>query len=125
VSEGGILHYAYAPVPGKAHPQAKVVLSLVPADQAARADPIGQDSNASIKYQPSWLIVTGGATSLDGEHFRNVVFDNVEVHYSGAPIVLENVTFISCVFVFDNNDRGRGLGQALLASGNINFRALT
>jgi hypothetical protein len=62
---------------------------------------------------------------LEDEHFRNVVFEHVEIHYSGSPIVLENVSFISCVFVFDNNDRGRELGQALLASsGNVNFRAL-
>jgi hypothetical protein len=124
-SEGGTLHYAFAPVPGKAHPKAEIVLSLVPAEQAAIAEPIGQDPNAGIKYQPSWLIVTGGAMGLEDEHFRNVVFEHVEIHYSGSPIVLENVSFISCVFVFDNNDRGRELGQALLASsGNVNFRAL-
>jgi len=64
----------------------------------------------------------GGAYRIDNQQFRNVFFDGVEVHYSGAPLILENVTFINCTFVMDNNTNGRTLGKRLLASASVTFQ---
>jgi hypothetical protein len=51
-----------------------------------------------------------------------VVYDGVEIHYSGGPMILENVVFISCKFVMDNTAPNRNLAEVLLASDRIDFK---
>ena len=60
--------------------------------------------------------------NIDGKRIRHVVFDNVEIHYSGKPLILEDVTFINCAFVLENTEPGRKLGEEILASSPVNFR---
>ena len=62
------------------------------------------------------------ALALNVVIFRSVFFEDVEVHYSGSPIILTNVTFINCTFVMDNGTNARALGLTLLASAKITFR---
>jgi hypothetical protein len=123
IPAGSTFHYSLMGAPGST---SKVELSNstgVPIEQAARANLIGRDENDGLRVGPDFLSILGGSIGIDEYHFRNVVFTGVEIHYSGNPVILENVLFIDCVFVFDNNDHGRKLGQTLLASANVNFRA--
>jgi hypothetical protein len=123
VHGSGPLRYSLHNVPDKRAP----ILSFMPeiglsSEKAARADRIGADLNKNMAQESLWLFAEGGATQLDGMHLRRVVFKGVEVHYSGGPLILENVSFINCVFVFDNNEHGRDLGRTLLASASVDFR---
>jgi hypothetical protein len=95
----------------------------VPADKAAICDIIGINHNADKPRGPALLILAGGSISLDNMHLRNVILRGVDVHYSGKPIILENVIFISCTFSIENDDQGRELGEELLASSSVNFRS--
>lgn len=97
----------------------------VPANQAARMERIGADRNSSLPTGPLFLIASGGTAILDNEHLRNVIFDNVQIHYSGQPVILENVTFVNCTFIVDNNKSGRSLGGEVLASAPVNFKSIS
>lgn len=48
--------------------------------------------------------------------WRNVVFRNMTIVYSGKPTILENVWFINCTFRMQPSPPARELGQVLLAS---------
>lgn len=116
--------YGNNPVPGKPLINLHITAALgVPIKEAARMDRIGTDQNASLSSGPLFLLANGGAFNLDNFYLRNAVFENVEIHYSGEPSILENVTFINCTFVFDNTARGRKLGMELLASSAVNFKS--
>jgi hypothetical protein len=111
-------------IPGKPIPRLSYSRNFgVPADKAARLDLIGKDANAGIPVGPMFLVMQGGAYSLDNHEIRSVFFDHVEVHYSGAPLILENAVFIGCTFVMDNVANGRLLGIRLLSSNSVTFRA--
>ncbi len=117
-----VTHYNLHSLPDKPQPSMQWLPPMVPREQAARCDGIGEDQNANLVLQPSWLLITGGTTSLDEMHIRNAVFQNVQIHYSGEALILENVVFINCAFVLDNNNPGRSLSKSLLASGRVTFR---
>jgi hypothetical protein len=107
---------------GKPRPIVKWGLPIVDASHAAKYDPIGIDENENVPKQPAWLILSGGATGLDGMQLRNVVFQGVQIHYLGLlPMSLQNVVFINCTFVFDPNEATRKFGERLLASSTVNF----
>ena len=95
----------------------------VPSAQAARLNLIGKDANADIPTGPLFLILQGGSYRIDNQEIRSVFFKDVEIHYSGAPLIIENVTFINCTFVMDNGANTRSFGRTLLASERIDFRA--
>lgn len=116
-------HYTRgADIPGKPAPRAQWLSPIVPETEGALYDPIGKDENAGMKKgTPAFLRMIGGATALDGEQIRNVIFDGVEIHYSGALVILNNVVFINCTFVLDNNEEARKLGLLMLASSRIDF----
>jgi hypothetical protein len=115
--------FDFHPFADKPKPKLAASNLSLPIEQAARLDSINVDQNKGHTYGPAFLLAIGGAMTLDRMHFRNVVVENVEVHYSGQPLILEDVIFINCAFVFDNNDPGRKLGEAVLASASVNFRA--
>ena len=79
--------------------------------------PLPQDS----VYGPISLLLTGNTAQLDGLYMRHVIFDHVEIHYSGSPVILEDVRFVNCTFVFDNVDHARLLGEQILAEATVNF----
>jgi hypothetical protein len=83
-------------------------------NETARYESIGQ--NLNTEGGPPALVVRGGAVNLDGKDIRHVIFENVEIHYTGKPLILENVVFFNCTFVLDNNEPVRQLGEHLLAS---------
>jgi hypothetical protein len=90
---------------------------------ATKWDFIGREDERNTTTQPSWLFATGGATSLDRMNIRHAVLTNVEVHFSGKPCVLEDVLFVNCSFVFDNNEGGRSLADEILRSPAVSFTA--
>lgn len=96
----------------------------VPSATAARLNRIGKDPNSGTPLGPLFLDMQGGAYRIDNQEIRNVFFRGVEVHYGGAPLILENVTFMNCTFVMDNDTNTRSLGKALLASTPVTFRAI-
>ena len=89
----------------------------------AKWDMIGYEDKRNTVTQPSWIIGAGGAESLDGQQLRRAILINVEVHFSGGPVILEDVTFINCTFVFDNVAKSRELGERLLADSLVSFRS--
>jgi hypothetical protein len=94
----------------------------VPSKQAARYDFIGVDKNADLPLGPALVILTGGSALLDGFHIRNAIFQGVEIHYAGGPLILENVIFVNCTFVIENSAPGRRLGEEMLAMASVNFK---
>jgi hypothetical protein len=120
---GNSWHYDIPDVEGNPSITLTFTHQGVPLASAAHFEKIGEDDNRNIKVGPALLFVANGATSLDAHYIRQVVFQNVEVHYSGKPAFLENVVFVNCRFVIDNDERGRDLAAQLLASGRIVWRA--
>jgi hypothetical protein len=64
------------------------------------------------------FVLNGGAITLDNLEARHVRLSNVEVHYSGKPTRLTDVSFVNCTFVVDRSDNGILLMQALLSVGS-------
>jgi hypothetical protein len=95
----------------------------VPAEQAARLELIGEDQNKGLSEGPGLIIVTGGAVNLDSHYVRQVIFQGAEVHYGSKSMILENVVFINCKFVLENDDRGREFAQEVLGRPHVSWRA--
>jgi hypothetical protein len=69
------------------------------------------------------LLAIGGAVNLDGKDIRHVIFQDVEIHYTGKRLIMENVAFVKCRFVLENTEAARQLGEHLLASAQtVSFR---
>lgn len=109
-------------VPGKSLPTMFDLPTPVDVSDSARYEDIGENLNQQLKFGTAQLILKGGATSLDGKYLKHVIFDSVEIHYSGKPLNLQDVIFFNCTFVFDNTQPARSLGQAILASSPVNFQ---
>jgi hypothetical protein len=90
-------------------------------EKAARleliASPIVQPQGIGNQF----LIATGGAMSLDGERLTHVALVNVEVHYHGGPLVLEDVRFINCRFVFENTNNSRTLSARIFTTPRVDM----
>jgi hypothetical protein len=114
-------HFQIDPIPGKALPQVIAVNQGLPIAAAARFEKLGVPTNPDVKVGTEHLVASGGATSLDDMDIAHVVFFGVEVHYSGKPIRLEDVLFVNCTFVFDNDDRTRMLANTIINSEKVNF----
>jgi|ERR1039458_8569166 hypothetical protein len=120
---GVTLHYNLAVHPGIVGKLSFSTGLGVPIERAARADVIGQDGNVGLQLGPAFLSITGGIISIDLYHFRQVIFNGVEIHYSGKPVILENVLFINCKFVVDNDERGRQFAGQVLATAHVTWQA--
>lgn len=111
LDENDRTYYAYNAVNGRI-PSFKG-WSKAPINEAARMElidkptPRGQFGNRS-------LLAFGQTIILDDLYLRHVVFIGVEVHYSGGPAILDDVLFIGCRFVFDNDANTRLLASSIL-----------
>jgi len=109
---------------GKAPPTIRSYGIGVPITDAVILEEIGENKNAGMKVGLDRLFFDGGAVALDGHHLRHIVMKGVEVHYFGAPVILEDVVFINCTFVIHNNQPGRRFGETFLASASaMDFKA--
>lgn len=114
-------HFDIQPlIEGKPAPKfSHIALGVLP-EQAARYENIGENLNpnrGSAEYA-----LSGGAVNIDHKDIRHTLFDNVEIHYSGKPLILEDVVFSNCTFIFENTLPSRGLGQSLLAANHVSFQ---
>jgi hypothetical protein len=102
---------------GKSLPRMSSLGGPVPISESARMEPIGSALPQTAEIGTKSVLEVGGAITLDGQYLRHVVLKDVEVHYSGSsPVILEDVMFINCTFVMENDDRTRALGETLLSS---------
>jgi hypothetical protein len=88
---------------------------------AARPEKLGSPTNPDTRVGPAYLRAHGGAFNVDCMDIAHVIFNGVEIHYSGAAVKLEDVFFLNCTFVIDNVDRGRLLAQEILTFFSVNF----
>ena len=121
VPSGSQAQFDIPKVAGKPGPALAHAGPAVALNDAARYEVIGKNLNQPLSFGLAELFLTGGAVILDDVFVRHAVFTNVEVHYTGKPVKLEDVLFVNCTFVLDNTQPSRDLGQALLASGNLDF----
>lgn len=59
------------------------------------------------------ITFSGAAQTLDGIHWRNVVFVGTRLRYEGREVSLDNVQFIRCTFGFTTDARGGRLASAI------------
>jgi hypothetical protein len=101
-------------------PQAKAFNSgRVPLAQAARLEFINKPLTWAGDLGSRTYFLEGATVSLDGMRMRHVKIRDVEVHYSGEPLILEDVIFIHCKFVMDNSPHTRTVGSAMLMSSRL------
>jgi hypothetical protein len=99
---------------------------LVPLDQAAVAEHIvSPERNPYIKEAPQTIIYRADSQDeiniLDGHHLKNIVLVNITVYYGGGPVILENVTFVNCIFTLAQQDKCVSFGRSLFASNPVTF----
>lgn len=113
-------YYYLGPVPGLSEPTMKYRVGyFVPQDQAARAELLSHPFPQPTKNGIGSFMALGGAMSLDNMHLRHVVLQDVEIHYSGGPAFLEDVVFVNCRFVIENQPAGRQLAENILSSDRV------
>jgi hypothetical protein len=61
----------------------------------------------------------GGMQTLDGVHWKDSIFQNMQIVYGGGPIELENVRFINCRFVMKYSPRAETLADMVLAQNEV------
>jgi len=59
------------------------------------------------------LTLAGAAQTLDGIHWKNIVFVGTRLRYEGGELDLHNVRFIRCMFGFTTDDRGARIANAI------------
>jgi hypothetical protein len=59
------------------------------------------------------LAMEGAAQTLDGIHWRNVIFVGTRLRYQGGELDLQNVQFVRCRFGFVTDERGASLASAI------------
>jgi len=62
------------------------------------------------------LTFSGAAQTLDGIHWRNVVFIGTRLRYEGGPLSLQNVQFVRCTFGLTTDARGARLARSIALS---------
>lgn len=108
-----------SPLGGKPLPVFSDFPVAVASNDGAQYETIGQSLNQ--EFSSAEVILTGGAVNIDNKHIRHAAFVNVEIHYTGAPLILEDVVFINCTFLMDNTQLGRQLAQIVLSNPTVNF----
>ncbi len=95
-----------------------------PPGRAARFEPLNPEVIAHDQDEAAYLIVDlhGFSVVLDNMRLKHVILKNAHVMYRGAPIDLQDVTFVNCSFEFVRDDRGQQLAQAILATPAVNYQ---
>ena len=61
------------------------------------------------------LAIAGGTQTLDGMHWKNVIFIGTRLRYEGGEVDLQNVRFVHCMFGFTTDGRGARIASAIAA----------
>jgi hypothetical protein len=118
--------YTFHPLPDRPAPLLyHQTLIGVPIEDAARLEDLNRPSpNQGSKVGDAWLRLEGGEIVLDSMRMRHVTLLGVKVHYSGiGPVILEDVTFVNCIFVWENTPPTRELSEKILSQVKIDFKA--
>ena len=118
-----VYHFSESPPPGRKNPEFNIPYGVaVPIGLAAILEPLGLPSpNADNAMGNPVLFGHGGYMSLDGMHLRHVLLVGVEIHYSGKPLLMEDVVFLDCTFVMDNTEPSRDLALAIASGTKVKF----
>jgi hypothetical protein len=92
-----------------------------PISNAAKLNLIGVDFNADRKEGDAYLLVYEGAISIDRMEMKNVVFRDVKVVYSGAPVVMDNIYLVNCTFEMSQTPNSQALSTRLIEGSPITF----
>jgi hypothetical protein len=91
------------------------VAGRVPKEQASQFRVIGEhDLNPSNTFGNDLIIFEGGGISLDNMEVRRVVFRNLHIFYTGAPLQMEEAYFVNCIFHVEQEHNSPGLLTATL-----------
>lgn len=92
---------------------------LVPSDQAAVVNFIGEHLNLERPMGAAFVLLEGDEVILDGLEMKNVVLRNVSIRYYGSRVLMENVYFVNCTFTFPPQSEMSPKLKALLKERNI------
>jgi hypothetical protein len=95
---------------------------LVERQYAAQIEELGKSNNTDQLFGPGYVVIKKLPLTLDGVHFKNIMFEDCRIFYKGGSVNLENVYFINCTFHIERRPNGEEFAQALLKSGqSVNF----
>jgi hypothetical protein len=97
---------------------------MVPIAEAARAEHIVDPKRITATYAPKTVVVRGGLDQvvyLDLHRLKNIVYVNMTIEYHGGPVILENVSFINCVFRLVQQPQCIDFGKSVFASTTTTF----
>lgn len=97
-------------------PQVSFMQTPVSPADSARLETMGKNLNQGMNVGPAELFLTGGSFSLDNKYIKHVILSGVDVHYTGKPVMIQDVIFVHCRFEMDNTNPARKLGKEILAS---------
>ncbi|MFI5089233.1 MAG: hypothetical protein ACHP7P_04155 [Terriglobales bacterium] len=60
---------------------------------------------------------------LDDHYLKNIVFTGVTIEYDGGALVMDNVSFVNCVFHLKETERSKDFSKAVFASLHTSFTA--
>ena len=69
------------------------------------------------------ILIENGGIKLDGYLLKSVVLRKMMIIYSGGPVQLENVIFVNCTFVLENEAAQRRFATAVLSNPEVTFSA--
>ena len=99
------------------------VSGRVPKDKAALFELNGVDLNTGPEAN-QYIFIKNGAIQLDGTTLKSVVFEGVDIFYSGGPLSMENVYFFNCTFHVLRADNATRLAVAILQpTALVNFKS--
>ncbi len=71
----------------------------------------------------TWVVEGEGMEiALDGYHVRNSIIRNAHVIYNGGPLILENVSFVNCVFSLKQTPKGQQFADSILTQLPASFK---
>jgi hypothetical protein len=97
---------------------------MVPIAEAARAEHIVNPKPIAASMAPKIVVVKGKpeqVISLDGHRLKNIVILNMTIEYRGGPAILENVSFVNCIFRLAQQPQCVDFGKSVFASTTTTF----
>jgi hypothetical protein len=74
---------------------------------------------------PATIIIAGPGTvhldGLKGYEFKDVIFRNVKIRYTGGRVILRNVRFIDCIFDVPRSEQNAPFLEALTSSSQVSL----
>jgi hypothetical protein len=97
---------------------------MVPIKEAARAEHLYNPAPVSASQAPKIILIRGEpnqAITLDGHRLKNLVYVNMTIEYNGGPVVLENVSFVNCIFHLAQQPQCVDFSKSVFASAATTF----